>query len=77
MSVAWTASTSSNVSGYRVTVYVSDGTKQQSDVGAAATTWSIPITTSKATANSIKYSVTTYTTYGWEKESVHTGSFRC
>ena len=77
MSVAWTASTSSHVSGYRVRVHFSDGRQQHAVVGAAATSWSAPITTYDATAYSIKFTVTTVTTYDWEKESVETGSFRC
>jgi hypothetical protein len=77
MSVTWTASPSPRVTGYRVTVLFSDGSKQHTDVGASATSWSAPITTYDVTAFSIRYTVTTFTAYGWEKESVDTGSFRC
>jgi hypothetical protein len=77
MNVTWTASTSSRVSGYRITVHFSDGYKQHTDVDASATSWTAPIPTYNVTAFSIRYTVTTYTEYGWEKETENTGRFQC
>ena len=78
MGLTWTPSASPKVSGYRVTVLFSDGFQQTEDVpGAAGSSWSKPITTYNVTAFSIRYSVTTLTTYGWSTQSALTGSFRC
>ena len=78
MNVTWNPSGSPQVSGYRVTVLFSDGFEQTEVVsGAAASTWSKSITTFNVTAYSIRYSVTTLTTYGWNTASGLTGSFRC
>ena len=78
MNVTWTPSGSTKVSGYRVSVLFSDGYEQTETVsGAAAASWSKSITTYNVTAFSIRYSVTTLTTYGWFTQSALTGSFRC
>jgi len=78
MGVTWTPSGSPKVSGYRITVLFSDGFVQNEEVtGASTSSWSKPITTYNVTAFSIRYSVTTLTTYGWATQSALTGSFRC
>jgi hypothetical protein len=78
MGVTWNPSGSKGVSGYRVTVFFSDGFQQTEDVtGASTSTWSKAITTYNVTAYSVRYSVTTLTTYGWSTQSALTGSFRC
>jgi hypothetical protein len=78
MGVTWNPSGTRGVSGYRVTVLFSDGYEQTEDVaGATASSWSKSITTYNVTAYSVRYSVTTLTTYGWTTESGLTGSFRC
>ncbi len=77
MSVTWTHSSAARTSGYRVTVYFSDGFVSTRDVAATATSWSATITTYNVTQYSIRYSVTTLTEYGWSTESALTGSFRC
>jgi hypothetical protein len=77
MGATWTLSTSARVSGYRVTVYFSDGVVQVVELGATATSWSAAIEPYFVTAFSVEYSVTTKTDYGWFKESARTGSFQC
>jgi hypothetical protein len=77
MSATWTASTSTRVSGYLVSVYFSDGFVQTVQLGPTATSWSATIDPYYVTAYTINYTVTTQTTYGWTKESAHTGAFSC
>jgi hypothetical protein len=77
MSATWTASTSTRVSGYLLTVYFSDGGVQTVQLGATATSWSATIELYYVTAYSVQYSVTTQTDYGWTKESARTGTFQC
>jgi hypothetical protein len=78
MGVTWTASGTRGVTGYRVTVLFSDGYQQTEDVtGAATSSWSKSTTTYNVTAFSVRYSVTTLTSYGWSTQSTFTGSFRC
>ena len=77
MSLTWTASTSSGISGYLVSVYFSDGYLQTVQLGPTATSWSHTIAEYNVTAYSIQYSVTTQTTFGWTKESARTASFQC
>lgn len=77
MSVTWTHSEALRKSGYRVSVYFSDGFVSTRDVAATATSWSATISTFNVTQYSIRYSVTTLTEYGWSTESALTGSFRC
>ena len=77
MKVTWTHSDTDRKSGYRVTVYFSDGFTSTRDVAATTTSWSAPITTYNVTAYSIRYSVTTLTEYGWSTESAKTGWFHC
>jgi hypothetical protein len=77
MSATWTQSTTARVSGYRVSVYFSDGFVQTVDLGPAATSWSITIDPYYVTAYSIQYSLTTVTNYGWSKESPRTVAFQC
>lgn len=77
MTVTWTKSTSTRISGYRISVYFSDGFVQTTQVASAATSWSAGITEYNVTAYSIRYSVTTLTDYGWSQESALTGSFQC
>jgi hypothetical protein len=77
MGTTWKLSTSARVSGYRVTVYFSDGFVQTVELGATATSWSASIDPYFVTAFSVQYSVTTKTDYGWSKESARTGTFQC
>jgi hypothetical protein len=78
MGITWTASGTRGVTGYRVTVLFSDGFQQTEDVAGASTgSWSKSITTYNVTAYSVRYSVTTLTSYGWSTQSALTGSFRC
>ena len=78
MGVTWNPSGTRGVSGYRVTVLFSDGYEQTEDVaGATTSSWNKSITTYNVTAYSVRYSVTTLTTYGWNTASGLTGSFRC
>jgi hypothetical protein len=77
MGATWNLSSTPRVSGYRVTVYFSDGFVQVVELGPTATSWSASIAPYYVTAFSVQYSVTTVTNYGWVKESVRTGSFQC
>ena len=77
MGLTWTASTSSRVSGYLVTVYFSDGYTQTVQLASTATSWSSSISTYNVTAYSVQYSVTTQTNYQWTKESTKTGWSHC
>ena len=77
MAASWKASTSTRVSGYLVTVIFGDGFRQTVPLGPTATSWSDSISLYQATANPIRYSVTTQTTYGWTTESLPTGWFQC
>ncbi len=77
MSATWTQSTTTRVSGYRVSVYFSDGFVQTVELGASATSWSTTIDPYYVTAYTIQYSLTTETNYGWSKESPRTVAFQC
>ena len=77
MSATWSASTSTRVSGYLVSVYFSDGFVQTVQLGPTATSWSATIDPYYVTAYTINYTVTTQTDYGWTKESAHTPSLGC
>jgi hypothetical protein len=77
MQATWTQSTTARVSGYRVSVYFSDGFVQTVDLGPTATSWSATIDPYYVTAYSIQYSLTTLTNYGWSKESPRTVAFQC
>jgi hypothetical protein len=77
MQVTWQKSTTARVSGYRVTVYYSDGFVQSADVAGTATSWSVPTPLYNVTAYSVRFSVTAQTDYGWTKESALTGSLQC
>ena len=77
MSMTWTKSTSTRISGYEVAVYFSDGFVQRVQLGSTATSWSATIDPYYVTAFSIQYSITTKTDYGWTKESPRTASFQC
>jgi hypothetical protein len=77
MSATWTQSTTARVSGYRVSVYFSDGFVQTVELGPTATSWSATIDPYYVTAYSIQYSLTTETNYGWSKESPRTVAFQC
>ena len=77
MSVTWQPSTAPRVSGYRITVYYSDGFVQTAPAAATATSWSVQPDLYNVTAYSVRFSVTTLTDYGWTAESPLTGSFKC
>lgn len=77
MGLTWTKSTSARVTGYRVTVYFSDGYAQTVDKAATDTSWSQGITLYNVTAYAVRYTVSTVTDYGWTAESASTGWFQC
>jgi hypothetical protein len=77
MGLTWTKSTSPRVSGYRVTVYFSDGYAQTVDKAATDTSWSQAITLYNVTAYAVRYTVSTVTDFGWTAESTSTGWFQC
>ena len=77
MGLTWTKSTTSQISGYLVTVYFSDGYTQTVQLASTASSWSQSITTYNVTAYAVQYSVTTQTNYKWTKESTRTGWFQC
>jgi hypothetical protein len=77
MAASWTASTATLITGYKVTVYFSDGYTQTVQKLATDTSWRAPITAYNVTAYSVRYSVTTQTAYGWTTESAKTAWFRC
>ena len=77
MGTTWNLSSSTRVSGYRVSVYFSDGFVQVVELGPTATSWSSSIAPYYVTAFSVQYAVTTKTDYGWFTESARTGSFQC
>jgi hypothetical protein len=77
LAVNWTASTAAKISGYTVSVIYSDGYVQTVDVAATATTWSKAAPVINYQTYSIRYTVTTLTTYGWTAESASTGWFQC
>jgi hypothetical protein len=76
MALTWTKSTSARVSGYRVTVYFSDGYSQTEPL-TTGTSWSKGITLYQVQAYAVRYTVTTQTEYGWTAESTSTGWFQC
>ena len=76
--VSWTASTSANVTGYRVLAYLNNGTT--SLVGTTdAATFSIAVSSNSSTLNLYQptITVTTLTSYGWTSESAHTAVLSC
>jgi hypothetical protein len=78
MAVTWTASSTARISGYRVNVYYSyDGSMESFDLPATATNWSASTPTWKVSPDSVAYSVTTVTDYGWFQESSRQGQFHC
>jgi hypothetical protein len=77
MSVTWQRSTAPRVSGYRITVYYSDGFVQTAPATATATSWSVQTDLYNVTAYSVRFSVTTLTDYGWTAESPLTVSYTC
>ena len=77
MAATWTASTATQITGYKVTVYFSDGFSQTVQKLATDTSWSASITLYNVTAYSVRYSVTTQTAYGWTTESAKSAWFKC
>lgn len=73
-SVSWQASTSPGVSGYLVTMYFSDGRTQTATQSPNTTNWT---SRNSIGSSSVRYSVTTLTSYGWTKESATTGWSHC
>jgi hypothetical protein len=67
MSVTWSLSTSSAVTGYQVTAQFNKGTNQTTQLGPTATSWSGPLDPTSVQGNSAKVVlvVTTVTSYGW------------
>jgi hypothetical protein len=77
MSATWTRSTTPRVSGYAVEVHFSDGYVQTVELGPTATSWSASIETYSVTVDSVQYSVTTKTDYGWTAKTALTPAFQC
>jgi hypothetical protein len=75
--LAWTASPSRGVSGYRITAYFSGGPAvEMGRVGAGTTTFSGQYT-ADGLAGTVAFSVTTLTSYGWTEESAQSGVIKC
>jgi hypothetical protein len=77
MAASWTASTAPRITGYKVTVYFSDGYTQTVQKSSTDVSWSAAISLYNVTAYSVRYSVTTQTAYGWTTESTKTAWFHC
>lgn len=76
--VSWTASTSANVTGYRVLAYLNNGTT--SLVGTTdAATFSLPVSSTSSTLSTYqpRITVTTLTSYGWTAESIPSAVLSC
>jgi hypothetical protein len=74
----WVPSTSEKVVGYQVALYLEDGPRQpQANLAPTVTTWARSADKSYATDRVLTFSVTTFTSYGWTKESVRTDRIVC
>jgi hypothetical protein len=75
--LAWKASTTRGVSGYRITAWFPDGsTYPVGDVPASTTTVSMDVDGSYASQN-VRVTVTTLTSYGWTTPSAKSGVLTC
>jgi hypothetical protein len=75
--LSWRASTSPGVTGYVITAYMVDGSKAPIVwVSAPGTSVTGTFDYYYATQN-IRVTVTTYTSYGWTKESGLSGAIKC
>ena len=76
VSLSWAASPTAGVSGYRVTVYRTNGSVvDTATVGAGAT--AVVIQTDKFSVSTRDFTVTTLTGYGWSKESPKVQGVAC
>ena len=78
VTVSWTASPSSRVSGYSINAYRSDGsvtTVAQTDAATTAATVTVDKLSTGATT--VVFTVTTMTDVGWTAESVRSGPLSC
>ncbi|MFD2090123.1 hypothetical protein [Blastococcus deserti] len=76
--LAWTASTSARVSGYRIRVHFGGGAYQdQTTVGPTTTTWQGTTYRSYTVNYTMTFTVWTLTDYGWSAESAHTPRIVC
>ncbi|SDY52800.1 hypothetical protein SAMN05661080_03757 [Modestobacter sp. DSM 44400] len=76
--LTWGASATARTSGYRVTVYRSNGTVITTSQTPATTT-AVTVTVNKFSYDpaALQFSVTTLTDYGWSTESPKTGAVPC
>ncbi len=76
--LSWVSSTTARVTGYRVTVYRTNGAVAATQLfGATATTATITFDKFANNPAQLVYAVTTVTDYGWTKESTRTGALPC
>jgi hypothetical protein len=76
--LSWVGSTTARVTGYRVTVYRTNGAVAATQLfGATATTATITFDKFATNPAQLLYAVTTVTDYGWTKESTRTGALPC
>jgi hypothetical protein len=74
----WSASTSTRVSGYRIRVHFGGGAYQdQTTLAATATTWSGTTPVFYVNNYTMTFTVWTLTQYGWTAESAHTARILC
>jgi hypothetical protein len=76
--ISWSASTTSDVTGYRVLAHLNDGTTSLVATTDAAT-FSIPLSSDRSTVSTYqpRVTVTTLTSYGWTAESVPSAVLTC
>ena len=75
--VEWHRSTTVGVSGYRVTVFLANGTSSVLAQTSAAVEEIFPNVTPAYLSQQPRYSITTLTSYGWTAESAKTGVLSC
>ncbi len=78
VTLTWSASTSTRVSGYRIRVHFGGGAYQdQTTVAPTATTWQGTTPTIYVNGYTMTFTVWTLTQYGWTAESAHTARIVC
>jgi hypothetical protein len=73
----WTASTASGVSGYRPRIYLNAAYQDQPSVSSTTTTWQASIDVFYVNNYTVTFSVWTLTDYGWTAESARTVRIVC